>query len=835
MALTDSEISAILEREQRQAIAFQSGDLAHEREDGLKRFYGEPYGNEEDGRSQVVMRDVQDVVEWLLPAQLKIFMSGDQVVEFQPRGPEDEKIAKQRTEYINYVFQQDNNGFLVLYTSLKDAFIQKNGVVKVYWDEHALDETRTVEGIDDEAYTLLVDDPDVEILQHTALIDETSGADAGPMPPEAGGAVGMAPGPEYAGAAPYGATPPAVGVASQVPPMVPPTMMQPGAPQAGLMGADGSTIPPQPGPPVTHDVKYRKKGGKVCVEPIPPEQWLISSRARSIADAPYVADRKRKTISECIAEGLLTKAQADNWNFGGGDSPALTGEAETRRTVPEDLGEQELSDREGPMREVWVTDHYILVDADEDGIAERMRYVTIGATTNIGLQEEWEGPPPYASGSPILVPHRVIGQSIADQVADLQLINTTLMRQMLDNLYRTNNPRYAGTSDVDQDDWYSPNPGQLVKISNGDPNTALKEISIPFTAGASLPVMEFIATLRENRTGVTRYNQGIDANSLNKTASGITQIMTAAQQRVELIARIFAETFIKPMFMLIDHCVTKYQNKERVIRIRNDWVKVDPRQWESNFDMTINVGLGTGNKDQQLMHLQTIAAMQAQIIQFQGGWDGPIVTQDNVYATMTKITENAGIKNVDALWTDPKKSAMLPPSPPKPDPEMMKVQQQGEIEKAKLAQQAQNDQAKLSLEVEKTKAEMQLEWQKAAAQIQMQKEQGALKAQADREKMQGDQEIKRTVAASKSSVIVDSKGEKAAKVADNTEAVAQAVQGMAQILSALIESQAKRDAAQDAQMKALTEMISAPTVIDRGPDGRAIGSRRVLNGSGAVQ
>lgn len=836
MALTDSELSAILEREQRQAIAFQSGDLSKEREDGLKRFYGEPYGNEEDGRSQVVMRDVQEVVEWLLPAQLKIFMSGDQVVEFQPRGPEDEKIAKQRTEYINYVFQQDNNGFLVLYTALKDAFIQKNGVVKVYYDPHALDETRTVEGIDDDAYLILVDDPDIEIIQHTEYLDpngsdETAGADAGPVPPAAGGALGVETGPVTAGALPL----PAAGVASQAPVMAPPTetpFQTPGAmPGMAQPGLPPSPTPAPAGPAILHDVKYRKSGGKVCIEPIPPENWLVSRRATEIRTAPYVADQKKKSISDCIAEGLITKDEAETLPLGGGESPGLTGEAETRRTVPDDDGDAD-ADREGVMREVWVTDHYIQVDADEDGIAERLRIVTIGATTNIVLQEEWEGPPPYASGSPILVPHRIIGQSIADQISDIQLINTTLMRQMLDNLYRTNNPRYAGNG-VDQDDWYSPNPGQLVK-TDGNPNETLREITIPFTAGASLPVMEYIATLRENRTGVTRYNQGIDANSLNKTASGITQIMNASQQRVELIARIFAETFIKPLFMLIDHCVTKYQNKERIIRIRNEWVPVDPRQWESNFDMTINVGLGTGNKDQQLIHLQNIAAMQAQIIQAQGGWEGPIVTKDNVYETMSRMTVNAGFKNPEAFFTDPAKEPEQPPAPPPPDPEMVKVQQQGEIEKAKLAQQAQNDQAKLALEVEKTKAEMQLEWQKANAQIVMQKEQGALKAQADREKMQGDQELKREVAANKSQIIVGAEG-KATKVMDNTEVVAQAVQGMASLLQALIQQQAQRDAAQDQMMQTIMSTLSAEKEVVRGPDGRAMGVRTKMNGAGTVQ
>lgn len=809
MALTESELSSILDREQRQAISYMSSELTEEREDALKRFYGEPYGTEEDGRSKVVMRDVQDVVEWLLPALLKIFSSGDQVVEFQPRGPEDEEQAKQRTEYINYVFQQDNNGFLCLYTAFKDCLIQKNGVVKVYYDPHALDEVRTVEGIDDEAYTLLIDDPDIEIIEHTEYADETSGDMVGPYASEAGGAMGGMPVPIAAGAAPApvpGALPDE-GVASQVAPMVPPTMNDAAMAGGGEQAMGGPA--PTYGPALLHDVKYRKSGGKVCVENVPPENWLLSRRCTHDY-MPYVADRKRKTISELITEGLVTKAEAESLALGSSED-SLSGEAETRATI-DDEGDMGLSDREGVMREVWVTDHYILVDYDEDGIAERRRIVTAGATSNILLNEEWEGPPPYASGSPILVPHRVIGQSIADQVSDLQLINTTIMRQVLDNLYRTNNPRFAGTDAVDQDDWYSPNPGQLVHV-DGNPNDNLREIVVPFTAQYSLQVMEYIQTLRENRTGVTRYNQGIDANSLNKTASGITQIMSAAQQRVELIARILAETFVKDLFRLIDHCVTKYQNKERIIRIRNEWVPVDPRQWESNFDMTINVGLGTGNKDQQLMHLQNIAMMQEKIIMMQGGVNGPLVTMDNVYATIAKIIENAGLKNVEAFLTDPKKAE---PQPPKPDPNEMKVQAEiaakMKMTDAEIAAQAKKTEADIALKRATTVADYELKFQGQQADVALAGQKNQSEIAMSKERMNGEAKLKADAASS----------EIAAKSGVNIQ---QGFDQMMQALAAMAQAQAAANAQLSAQLQQVGQLIAAEKEVVRGPDGRAMGVR----------
>jgi hypothetical protein len=485
------------------------------------------------------------------------------------------------------------------------------------------------------------------------------------------------------------------------------------------------------------------------------------------------------------------------------------------------------------MREIWVTDHYVLVDYDDDGIAERRRVITAGHTSNILLNEEWEGPPPYASGSPILVTHRVIGQSLADQVMDLQLIHSTLMRQLLDNLYRTNNPRtYLGTG-VNLDDYLNPQPGGYVQVE-GNPNERVREATVPFTAGASLPVMEYLETVRENRTGVTRYNQGIDANSLNKTAAGITQIMTAAQQRIELIARIFAETFVKPLFELIDHCVTKYQNKARVIRIRNEWVPIDPREWESNFDMTINVGLGTGNKDQMLMHLQNILGIQAQAIQLQGGADGPLVTLENIHATVTKLVENAGLKNPESFFSDPKKAQ---PQQPKPDPEMAKVQQQGEIEKAKLQLQAKNDQDKMSLEVQKAQVDTQLKLAEMNASLQMQREKNANDMQMAKEKqvtdqhlaqqkMQGDQDIKRE-AANRPQVVVGADG-KATEIAGGASKMTEAADGMAKMLATFMESQAKRDAQQDERIQMLLKALTSDTQIVRGPDGKAIGTKRMM-------
>jgi hypothetical protein len=190
-------------------------------------------------------------------------------------------------------------------------------------------------------------------------------------------------------------------------------------------------------------------------------------------------------------------------------------------------------------------------------------------------------------------------------------------------------------------------------------------LDTPLVAAQAFPMLEYIDGIREGRTGVTRYNQGLHADTLNKTASGINQIMTAAQQRVELIARVFAETGIKDLFRKILELVGKHQNAPRIIRLRNRWVPMDPRNWNTQMDLSINVGLGTGNRDQMLVHLQNLLGIQVQAIKLQGGVAGPIVTLENVYNTLAKLVENAGLKSVDAYFTAP---GAMPPMPQRPAP-----------------------------------------------------------------------------------------------------------------------------------------------------------------------
>jgi len=517
--MTDSELKSILAAEIADSFAHLGGELSEQRRKALRYYLGEPFGNEQEGRSKVVSTDVADVVEWILPALLRIFTAGDEVVRFEPTGPEDEEVAKQATEYVNWIFARDNAGFLNLYMLFKDALLQKNGIAKVWWEEAEPATRESYSRKSFEEIQLILMDPEVEPIAHSEYQD-----------------------------------------------------------QGVVIGPNGLPVETA----VTHHdlvVKRRRKCGAVRIMTVPPEEFLISRRARSIEEAPFVAHRLRKTVSELIEMGYdrdlvgrLPESEEDD----------PTGERRERFALEEDHDRNAADGPNRAMREIWLTECYIKCDWDGDGIAERRKITVAGGGQEILDNEPWDGPIPFISLTPIPMPHRFFGLSIADLVMDLQLIKSTILRQILDNLYLSNNGRHIISDQVNLDDLLTARPGGIVRLKNGAlPGQGhIVPLDTPLVAAQAFPMLEYIDGVREDRTGVTRYTQGLDADTLNKTATGINQIMTAAQQRVELIARVFAETGVKDLFRKILELVNRHRASSACGTAGCRWIRASgTRRW----------------------------------------------------------------------------------------------------------------------------------------------------------------------------------------------------------------------------------------------------------------
>jgi hypothetical protein len=362
--------------------------------------------------------------------------------------------------------------------------------------------------------------------------------------------------------------------------------------------------------------------------------------------------------------------------------------------------------------------------------------VTLGGTNDgTVLRVEEIDTPPFAVLSPILMPHRLDGLSIADIIKDLQEIKTAITRQMLNSLYLANKPRtWAVDGQVNLQELLNSEAGGVVRVKAPG---MIGELNSQFVGQSAFPMLEYIDRTIEGRSGVSKLSQGIDADVLKggsaaaQTATGVAALQSAAQQRVELIARVFAETGIRRAFKLILLLVTKYQQSARVIRLRNSWVPMDPRSWNAEMDLTTQVGLGTGDKTQQMTYLAQILAGQKEALAM-GGLG--LVSPKELYNTYAKLVQLSGLKTVDQYFMDPSKQPQQPQQPPPPDPNLLLVQVQAQVEQGKL----QLEREKMMREDDRKRDELDADIALKSAELQArygaQINQAQIRAQVDRDR-----------------------------------------------------------------------------------------------------
>ena len=652
--MQEFDLQAILDNEIDNAIGYINTETVEERRNALMAYNREPYGNEVEGRSTIVTGEVAEAVDGSLPQLIRIFTQSDDVVRFEPKQPGDEEAAKQATEYCNWVLMNDNPGFEVFHTWFKDALLQKNGVVKVWWNDETSVDKEQYENLSEDELTLLLADGQMEVVSQEQV-------QIGEMP--------------------------------------------------SMMPDPATGMPIQTMQPIfAYNVKVKKinKKGSVKVENVPPEEFLISKKARRIADAPFVAHRKLTTRSELIAMGFKA---ADVDLLPAYDDLTFTPERVARFPNGEQPDDPSL---DTSMDEIETFECYIRTDYDGDGIAELRRVFYAGSTI---LENEEADFIPFCSVCPIPMPHKFFGHSLADRVSDIQKIKTTITRQMLDNLYLSNNARMAVVDgQVNLDDMLTVTPGGIVRVKN---NAAITPLMVPQVANQAFPMLGYMDEVQQKRTGVTQTSQGLDPNILqNTTATAIAMVQNAGAAKVELIARIFAESGVKDLFKAILHLVCKYQDKERIVRMRGKFVAIDPREWSNEYDLTVNVGLGTGNREQQMAMTAAVLQKQEQILA-QMGMANPFVSPMQYRNTLGRFIEAAGFKDTNEFFreiTPEMEQQMLQPQQPAPNPAMDAIMQQAqaqiEIDRAK----ALND---IEIAKGKAAAQIQLEREKAAAQLQL--------------------------------------------------------------------------------------------------------------------
>jgi hypothetical protein len=649
-------------------------DLQRERALALDYYYGRNVEPAPDGRSQVVDRSVFEAVQWILPSLCRIFANGDNIVEFIPFGPEDEAAAEQEGDYLNYLVTQRNPWFQIFLTWAQDALLTKNAYCLVYIEERINTETETYEGQTDEGLALLTQDEGVEVVEL-----ET-----------------------YQDGEPQIVPDPATGLPAVLP------------------------------PPNKHNLTIRRvtPEKRLRFRVLPPERTLVSEQTESFSleDCDYFEYYDFPTISDLRAQGFDVPDDI------GSDEDAAEDVEDSRNLYNERPWDHEQTVVDPSMKRVKARMIWIRYDYDEDGIAELQKVLRVGRHV---IDREEASRIPVASIVPTINTHRHIGTSIADMVADIQRIKTAILRQGLDNLYLSNNPRNLVSNKVNLDDFSISAPGYQVRmLEDGLPAEGhIVPIPTPFVFPQAMEGLDYMSQVQEGRTGVSRVFSGVDANTLNKgNSSGvaINQLSTMASQRVEQIARIISSG-VEYLFSVAHELILKSGHEKEVIKLRGNWTQVDPSTWKTGRDMRICVGYGAGNKDALVSRLMLLATAQKEAL----AAGVPICTPQNAYETMIELTKASDFSAPQRFWTPPEKIPPPPPPQPSPDAQLAAQVETGRIQsdtQVKVEQIASDERVKAAdidskERVERFKGELQilLKEMEAGGQVNLERMRGMFK------------------------------------------------------------------------------------------------------------
>jgi len=611
------ELQSIIKSEMDDAKDY-SDQIGEARAEATEYYLGnEPEANS-SLQSEFISTDVRDSILFMLPSIMRTFFGTKKVVEFVPRNVEDIPLAEQQTSYINYIIQEKNPGFKVLYDAFKDALVRKSGFVKAFWDDTISAATHEYTNLTPEAYMALVMDADVEIVEEKVEMQTM-------------------------------------------------TMLDP---------TTGEEVTQET--PASYDLTIRrvKKKNQVCIESIPPEEVLISRNARNLDAAPYVAHRMMKTVSDLVAMGY-DREEMEQYAGSGSTLDAETfDEVEARNPFDDNV----YADRGGyGNKNVLYVEHYLFYDLDGDGIDERIRVCTAGEGINVINVDQWDDLP-IVMFSPDPEPHTAIGSCPADYVIPIQRAKSQIMRDTLDSLGHAIFPRMGVVEgQVNIDDVLNTDIGQPIRMRAPG---MVQPFAVPFVGKEAFPVLGYLDEAKENRTGVSKASAGLNAEALQSTTkAAVSATMSGAQGRVELICRHFAEGGMKELFSLVNNLVIKHQEGQDMFRLNNQFVPVDPRYWDSDKDVTVNVAISKNSDDERMAVLNNLAGKQEQILQ-QLGPNNPLVNLQQYSNTLSKMIEMAGFKDAQSFI-----NTQVPPMPPQPQedkPDPATLLAQAEIQKAQV-------------------------------------------------------------------------------------------------------------------------------------------------------
>lgn len=697
--MDDDRLKALLSQEISSALTYDDTELSQKRAHALEYYRGEMTDTPAmTGRSSVVSMDVADTIGWMLPGIIRVFTASDQMAIYEPAKPGDEEFAKQATDYVNYVFMKDNPGYRIMWDGTHDSLLLGNGVIKHWWDDKEECEYTEHSGLTEEQIAIIESDQYVEIVAQKE-----------------------------------------------------------GEPQVILVPGPTGQMIEMPIP--TYDVKVKRvvTSGRVKVQCIEPEDFLINRETTTIETARFCAHRQDTTRSELIEMGfdkdLVESLPIDR--FSSIQQDKISRDEDTRAFFNH-VGDDS-------MLQVELFECYVKADVDGDGVAETVRAFYAGGpgTGELLDWEVWEDDVPFSDIPCEPVPHRWDARSVTDDTKDIQRVKTVITRQFLDNTYWVNNPMTTAeeNSVTNPETLRSPRFGATVYYKKG----ALppQPLPVPYIGDKALLALQHFDQVREMRTGVSRSTMALDPEALqNQTATASQNQKDSAYSQIELIARNQAELGWRRVFRQLLKLIVKHQDRPRTIRLRDTWVEMDPRSWNANMDATINIGLGTGSRDRDMAMLNTILNVQIAMTDRLGaaGFASQALEMlPKINTTAMKLAESAGIKNPDQFYLDIKPEMleqMKQEAANRPDPEMQKeqmkaqtqltiAQQQGQLDQQADMRKAEIESVQMQADIAAQNQKTQAEMFQAQQKFEMDKELAILEFQLQRELKMAELEMKR--------------------------------------------------------------------------------------------
>jgi len=593
--ITDTQLEAIISQQIELAKShYKTGGRQESRDKALDYYFGnmDKYVPPETNRSRVVSRDVADVIGWMMPQLMRVFTASGRMFVADPETAEDVEYAEEVSDGLNYVFWKDNKGYKVVRSATWDALLHGDGIVKTYFDDTPVyGPTKYHEGLSQlEELLLLYQADDMGNLMSD---------------PQTGQLVQN----------------PALDV---------------------LARSESTNAAGEP----TVDLKVRKKksDGRICVEVVPPEEFLIDADATSFEEAAFKAHWQRKTRSQLIEMGYAKE-----------DVDAIPEAA--RNETPEEQARRSFVTADATDTSMQLVDYFecfVHIDVDGDGVAELIRVCYAGGTNGKVLDwEVWEDEDPFDNIPCEPVPHRWESRAVADEEFDVQDVKTVLTRQYLNNTYWVNNPQPVVSGKVK-------NPEALTDGDFGQPvfadtGTTITPLAREYIGDKALAGIHYMDEVSARRTGVNSQSMALDPEVLqNQSATANQNATDASRSQPELIARDMAELGWSSVGMKILRLMTKHQAGPRTIMVKGKPMQIEPGKWNPDLHVTVNTGLGTGSRDKDTMMLGQV--LQQQILYTDRiGQVFPEKALDmlpHIHNTLTRFAESAGLKNPELYWPE---------------------------------------------------------------------------------------------------------------------------------------------------------------------------------------